>query len=91
MQVGFPDGNDRYDHDDYIADNDDDDDDGDDDEDNDDDEDDDVPTIIGITAFRWGAAVDSICCNIVHKPRGSRVSVTFSDMKHFSYLNLSNL
>ena len=52
VQVGFPDGNDRYDHDEYIADNDDDDDDGDDDEDNDDDEDDDVPTIIGITAFR---------------------------------------
>ena len=52
VQVGFPKGNDRYDHDEYIADNDDDDDDGDDDEDNDDDEDDDVPTIIGITAFR---------------------------------------
>ena len=61
VQVGFPNGNDRYDHDDYIADNDDDDDDGDDgddddddgdDDDDDDDEDDDVPTIIGITAFR---------------------------------------
>ena len=35
--------------------------------------------------------MDSICCNIVHKPRGSRVSVTFSEMKHFSFLNLSNL
>ena len=46
MQVRFPDGDDRYDHDDYIADNDNDND------DDDDDDDDDAPTIIGITAFR---------------------------------------
>ena len=52
VQVGFPNGDDRYDHDDYIADHDDDDDDDDDDEDDDGDDDDDVPTIIGITAFR---------------------------------------